>query len=749
MKGMTPTAAEQTTATPHSTGSTPLPRRVVIKLGTNVLMRPDGRVALGLLCGLVESVAALRERGVEVVLVSSGAIGLGMERLGMTERPREVALIQACAATGQSRLMSLYDEAFETMGCRIAQVLLTEDDFRDPVRYENLRATLRSLLSLGVIPIVNENDTVSTMELDRPAEAASTERIFGDNDKLSALLMIHLEADLLVLLSDIDGLYDRNPADPAAQLIPEVAAITDAIRAHAQGSNGRGRGGMASKLEAARIVMEAGRRVIIANGRTPRLLEDICEGRPAGTIFLPHPNPASTVVAAKGRAGEVRSATDAASSTPSAVRVAAEAAKRAARQIGPLTEDARNAALEAIARAVEGATDELLNANALDLAAAETLKAAGALSDATIARLRLTPAKIAEMVAQVRAVAALPDPLGRTLAATELDTNLDLEKRSVPLGVLAIIFEARPDAVTQITALALKSGNTVLLKPGKEVEHTATALVALIRLAIASTGLPEDAVSLLLGREQIAELLSYADLVDMVIPRGSKALVEYVQRTTRIPVLGHAEGVCHIFVDASADPASSLRVIDDAKRDYPAACNAVETVLLHEALASTFLPQLAARLHGNGVRLLGDQPVRAILAAHDIPADDALDWHTEYGDLSLALKLVPSLDAAIDHIHAYGSAHTDAILTQDDAHAERFLREVDAAGVFVNASTRFADGFRYGFGAEVGVSTSRFHARGPVGLDGLTTYKYVLRGAGQAAGDYRGPGAKAFTHIKR
>jgi glutamate 5-kinase len=292
--------AEQEKTTPALAHKPRLaPKRVVVKLGTNVIMRPDGRVALGLLCGLVESIAALREAGIEVLLVSSGAIGLGMERLGMIERPTEVPLIQACAATGQSRLMSLYDEAFETMGCRIAQVLLTEDDFRDPLRYENLRATLRALLSLGVIPIVNENDTVSTLELDRPASSAdapssesqsqsqSEARLFGDNDKLSALLMRHIEADLLVLLSDIDGLYDRHPADPGAHLIPEVSEITPAIRNYAHGGNGRGRGGMASKLEAARIVMEAGRTAVIANGCTPRLLEKICAGEPVGTIFLP------------------------------------------------------------------------------------------------------------------------------------------------------------------------------------------------------------------------------------------------------------------------------------------------------------------------------------------------------------------------------------------------------------------------------------------------------------------------------
>jgi len=277
---------------------TALPRRVVVKLGTNVIMRPDGRVALGLLCSLVESIAALRELGDEILVVSSGSIGLGIERLNLAARPTDLAQIQACAAIGQSRLMSIYDDAFDRLGCRIAQVLLTEDDFRDPTRHANLRRTLHALLSLGVIPIVNENDTVSTLELDRPSEsagdagAASTERIFGDNDKLSALLMTHIDADLLILLSDVDGLYDRNPSDPAAILIPVVPTITDAIRAHAHGGNGRGRGGMASKLEAARIVTEAGHTVIIANGRTPHVLERIClppqlDTPPIGTTFLP------------------------------------------------------------------------------------------------------------------------------------------------------------------------------------------------------------------------------------------------------------------------------------------------------------------------------------------------------------------------------------------------------------------------------------------------------------------------------
>ena len=424
-----------------------------------------------------------------------------------------------------------------------------------------------------------------------------------------------------------------------------------------------------------------------------------------------------------------------------AARQIATAAKAASRVLAPLDCGRRDAVLEAMAVSIERATPALFAANAEDLEIAASMSGEEKLSQATMSRLKLTEAKLQEMVEQVRSVKALPDPLGRRLEEIELDEGLDLQKLSVPLGVLAVIFEARPDAVTQIAALALKSGNAVILKPGREVEHTAAALVHVLREALAEEHLPEESVSLVIGRERVAELLAMHDLIDMVIPRGSKALVEYVQANTRIPVLGHSEGICHIYVDRNFDEALALRVIDDAKTDYPAACNAVETVLVHRDVAAEFLPHLAERLRSRGVALHGDAAVQKLLSV-----DAVTDWHTEYGELGLSIAVVESLDAAIEHIHAHGSSHTESILTNDEAAAEKFLREGDAAGVFHNASTRFADGFRYGFGAEVGISTSKFHARGPVGLEGLTTYKYVLRGHGQVAGDYRGNAARAFTH---
>jgi glutamate 5-kinase len=262
-------------------------QRIVIKVGTNVVMRDDGRLALSRLYGIAESVARLRQQEKDVLLVSSGAVGLGMERMGLTERPTELSRMQACAAIGQSRLMAIYDDAFDKLGCRTAQVLLTEDDFRDPERYSNLRSTLVSLLAMGVIPVINENDTVSTVELDHPPDSPERERVFGDNDKLSALVMTHIDADLLLLLSDVDGLYNGDPSADAAELISQVPTIDDVVRSFAQGKNGRGRGGMASKLEAARIATEANRFAVIANGRLPNVIERVCEGEILGTLFLP------------------------------------------------------------------------------------------------------------------------------------------------------------------------------------------------------------------------------------------------------------------------------------------------------------------------------------------------------------------------------------------------------------------------------------------------------------------------------
>jgi glutamate-5-semialdehyde dehydrogenase len=339
----------------------------------------------------------------------------------------------------------------------------------------------------------------------------------------------------------------------------------------------------------------------------------------------------------------------------------------------------------------------------------------------------------------------MPDPAGRITMATQLDEGLLLERVTCPVGVLAVIVEARPDALPQIVALALRAGNAVLLKAGSEARHTSRALFAAMHDALRGTAVPEAAITLLEGREAVALLLGADRDVDLVIPRGSADLVRYVQANTRIPVLGHADGRCHLYVDRAADLGRALAIAVDAKVQYPAACNSIETVLVHASVATAFVSVLVPELRARNVEVRGDAAACRLGGDLVRPAVGT-DWDMEYGDLVVNLAVVPDLDAAIAHIAAHGSRHTEAIVTEDEVAAARFTDEVDAAGVFVNASTRFADGFRYGFGAEVGISTGKLHPRGPVGLDGLVTYKYRLTGEGHVVADYAGPGARKYLH---
>jgi glutamate-5-semialdehyde dehydrogenase len=436
----------------------------------------------------------------------------------------------------------------------------------------------------------------------------------------------------------------------------------------------------------------------------------------------------------------------AAAVTETPVLQIARSAKAASRVLATLPTSARDQALESIAATLEANAAAILAANAADVAAAEPLVRTGQLSQALFQRLLLSPEKLRVMIEGVRAVTALPDPAGRILARTLLADGLTLEKITVPLGVLAVIFEARPDAITQISALAIKSGNAVILKGGSEVEHTMRALLDTMHTALARTRVPADAICGVYGREAVQSLLAMNQLIDLVIPRGSNALVQFIQRNTLIPVLGHADGVCHIFIDQFADPALINPIVVDSKTQYPAVCNAVETVLIHSSLAPAILPSLVRALEEKSVRIRGDARTRALLPSASIDLVADAEWHTEYSDLVLAIRIVDSLDDALDHIEQYGSHHTDAILTRDPAAAARFLAEVDSANVLHNCSTRFSDGFRYGFGAEVGISTSKLHARGPVGLDGIVTYKYRLTGAGHIVADYTGPNALPYRH---
>jgi len=412
--------------------------------------------------------------------------------------------------------------------------------------------------------------------------------------------------------------------------------------------------------------------------------------------------------------------------------------RRSAMALGQCSDGQRQAAVLAMADALEAARSEILAANQADLGAA----AQEGLASALVARLKLDGPKLDGAIAGVRQVAALADPLGQRQLHCELDEGLVLERVSVPLGVLGVIFEARPDAVMQIASLAIRSGNGALLKGGREASRSCTAILSALRQGLANSEVSPQALELLTSREESLGLLKLDGLVDLIIPRGSNELVRFIQDNTRIPVLGHADGVCHLFVDRSADLPLALRVALDSKTQYPAACNAIETLLVHQAIAADFVPMVVGAFPAAGVELRGDAAAMALGVSHAATEED---WTTEYSDLILAIKVVPDLEAALEHIRAFGSRHTDAICTADGASADRFLASVDSAGVYLNCSTRFADGFRYGFGAEVGISTQTLPPRGPVGLEGLVTYRYRLRGEGHIAADYAS-GAKAFLH---
>jgi glutamate-5-semialdehyde dehydrogenase len=417
----------------------------------------------------------------------------------------------------------------------------------------------------------------------------------------------------------------------------------------------------------------------------------------------------------------------------------AQQTRAAALKLAVLSTAERNSALEAVAKALKVATPDIIAANQVDLQAAESEHLAPAL----YSRLKLGESKLQEAIAGVRDVAKLPDPIGVNQIHRELDTDLILKRVTCPLGVLGIIFEARPEALIQITSLAIKSGNGVILKGGKEAINSCQVLTQVITQALAATKVDPTAVQLLTTREEIKQLLELDQYVDLIIPRGSNSFVRYVQDHTRIPVLGHADGICHLYLDQAADLAKSIKITVDAKTHYPSACNAIETLLVHQDIAQEFLPQISQALQAEGVELRGDEATRNIISA--IPAQEH-DWQTEYSDLILAIKIVDSLESAIAHINQYGSKHTDAIITEDPQAAELFQNQVDAAGVYHNCSTRFADGFRYGFGAEVGISTQQMPPRGPVGLEGLVTYKYKVTGDGHIAATYTGKDAKAYTH---
>jgi len=418
---------------------------------------------------------------------------------------------------------------------------------------------------------------------------------------------------------------------------------------------------------------------------------------------------------------------------------AAKQAKQASVWMASLTAVTKNQALAAIAVALKARQSEILRANEKDKKRAEEEM----LNPVLKKRLKFDDAKLRDAITGIESLIGLADPVGITLRSMELDRGLELYKVSCPIGVLGIVFESRPDALVQISTLALKSGNAVLLKGGTEALHTNRALADIMYHAAVQAGLPEGWMALLETRQDVQDMLRLDAYIDLIIPRGSNAFVRYIMDHTRIPVLGHADGICHVYIDRDADIEKAVRIAVDSKCQYPAVCNAMETLLVDKPVAGDVLCLLKAEYGRLGVELRGDDLACAVI---EIDSATEEDWSTEYNDLILSIKIVDGLAEAIEHINTYGSNHTDAIVTENADTAKQFLSRVDSANVFWNCSTRFSDGYRYGLGAEVGISTNKIHARGPVGLEGLVIYKWILLGNGQTVADYAGPGAKPFTH---
>eukprot|EP00580_Thalassiosira_gravida_P005273 CAMPEP_0201652928 /NCGR_PEP_ID=MMETSP0493-20130528/44725_1 /ASSEMBLY_ACC=CAM_ASM_000838 /TAXON_ID=420259 /ORGANISM="Thalassiosira gravida, Strain GMp14c1" /LENGTH=795 /DNA_ID=CAMNT_0048129455 /DNA_START=128 /DNA_END=2515 /DNA_ORIENTATION=- len=778
-------------------------RRVLIKAGTSVVANDDGRPSLTRLGAICEQIAEIHRQGIEVIMVSSGATGMGKRlmrkhgRMNMTmaevasfgdnlhqlgaegidahtqrarslsgdksarkffdqvvhsnERPHtfhdsKKTYDSACAAAGQFEMMNLYNALFSQMEESAAQILLTEGDFRDEEHLNHLHYSIERLLSAGVIPIINENDAVS-------ANRGYTEGdLFSDNDSLAAICARSFACDLLILLTDVDGVFDRPPSVSGAKLLPFYSQ-TQSVGIGEKSKHGRG--GMESKISAAQSAVEPGSRCracMVLSGIDLDAIRSVTSKEydsavgPRGTLFA---TPGSELE--KLALKEIKdSESTVAQSVSDVAHQMATAARDQARKLQTLPHLERKAILYAVADTLEAEKEGLLAANKIDLDNAER--------DGTelqlVRRLKLTDAKLATLSSGIRQIADQPDPLGVVKANRELADGLILSQITVPIGVLMIIFESRPDSMPQISALALASGNGLLLKGGKEAAHSNEAIHKVIGDAIekGSGGkITREIIALVTSRGQVADMLKLDDVVDLVIPRGSNALVSYIKANTRIPVLGHADGVCHVYVDKSAkDSALASKLVVDAKTDYPSACNAMETLLLHkdtlEANANgNIVMSVLMSLRAVGVKCLGG-PNAMQAGLCDVAAKE---MKCEYGDLRCLVEIVDNMDEAIDWIHKYGSGHTESIVCAEDSDAgEEFLQRVDAACVFKNASTRFADGFRFGLGAEVGISTGRIHARGPVGVEGLLTVKWQLRSSGiNTVTEYGGDNPqKVYTH---
>uniref|UniRef100_A0A3Q2QQX9 Delta-1-pyrroline-5-carboxylate synthase n=1 Tax=Fundulus heteroclitus TaxID=8078 RepID=A0A3Q2QQX9_FUNHE len=714
-------------------------KRIVVKLGSAVVTRGDEcGLALGRLASIVEQVAVLQNQGREMMIVTSGAVAFGKQRLRheilLSQSVRQalhsgqnqlkdmsvpVLEARACAAAGQSGLMALYEAMFTQYSICTAQILVTNLDFHDEQKRRNLNSTLHELLRMNIVPIINTNDAVVPPPVPNSDLQGVNVISIKDNDSLSARLAVEMKADLLIALSDVQGLYDSPPGTDDAKLIDifypgDQQSITYGTKSRV------GIGGMEAKVKAALWALQGGTSVIIANGTDPKVtghvITDIVEGKKIGTFF-----------------SEVKPAGP-------TVEQQTEMARHAGRALASLLPEQRGEIICCLAELLIEKKEEILSANRKDMEIA-----AGRLSQPLINRLSLSTAKLNSLAIGLRQLAVSSgNSVGRVLRRTRVANSLELEQITVPIGVLLVIFESRPDCLPQVSALAIASGNALLLKGGKEASNTNKILHQLTQEALSIHGVA-DAIQLVSTREEVEDLCKLDKMIDLIIPRGSSELVRDIQRAAKgIPVLGHSEGVCHVYVDSEASIDKAIDVVKDSKCDYPAACNAMETLLIHRDLLRTpIFDQIIDMLRTEQVKIHAGPRFASYLT---FSPSEVKSLRTEYGDLECCIEVVDGLQDAVDHIHKYGSSHTDVIVTENEETAEQFLQLVDSACVFWNASSRFADGYRFGLGAEVGISTARIHARGPVGLEGLLTTKWVLRGEGHTVADFSEQGSMKYLH---
>ncbi|XP_041875591.1 delta-1-pyrroline-5-carboxylate synthase isoform X3 [Corvus kubaryi] len=716
-------------------------KRIVVKLGSAVVTRGDEcGLALGRLASIVEQVSMLQNQGREMMIVTSGAVAFGKQRLRheilLSQSVRQalhsgqsqlkdmaipVLEARACAAAGQSGLMALYEAMFTQYSICAAQILVTNLDFHDEQKRRNLNGTLHELLRMNIVPIINTNDAVvPPPEPNSDLQGVNVISV-KDNDSLAARLAVEMKTDLLIVLSDVEGLFDSPPGSDDAKLIDifypgDQQSVTFGTKSRV------GMGGMEAKVKAALWALQGGTSVVIANGTHPKIsghvITDIVEGKKVGTFF-----------------SEVKPAGP-------TVEQQAEMARAGGRTLAALQPEQRAEIIYRLADLLTDQREDILLANKKDLQEAENK---GRLALPLLKRLSLSTSKLNSLAIGLRQIAASSqDSVGRVIRRTRIAKDLDLEQVTVPIGVLLVIFESRPDCLPQVSALAIASGNGLLLKGGKEAANSNQILHHLTQEALSIHGV-RDAVQLVNTREEVEDLCRLDKLIDLIIPRGSSQLVRNIQKAAKgIPVMGHSEGICHVYVDTDASVEKVTRIIRDSKCEYPAACNALETLLIHRDLLRTPLfDQIIDMLRVEQVKIHAGPKFASYLT---FSPSEVKSLRTEYGDLECCIEVVDSVQEAVEHIHKYGSSHTDVIITENEKTAEFFLQHVDSACVFWNASTRFSDGYRFGLGAEVGISTSRIHARGPVGIEGLLTTKWLLRGDNHVVSDFSEHGSMKYLH---